>query len=60
MLVNMERTQRFIIENTNSSYANIKIVLMPAICPMIFWPIPFCKISPDTFCFTPQKNQCVR
>lgn len=54
----MERTQQFIIENKSCSYANIKFVKVP-VYSMIYWTIPTCKINPETFHFTPQKNQCV-
>jgi len=57
MIVNVERTQRFIIENKNRSYANIKFVTTPA--SSIIWPTPTCKINPQTFRFTPQQYQCV-
>jgi len=58
MIVNTERTQRFIIENKNRSYANIKFVTTSA--NSMIWPTPTSKINPQTFRFTPQQNQCVR
>jgi len=58
MIVNTERTQRFVIENKNLSYANIKFVTTSA--STMIWPIPIIKIKPQTFRFTPQQNQCVR
>jgi len=59
MIINTERTQRFIIQNRNCSYAKIKFVIKSVMCSSIFWPVPICKINPETFQFTPQKNQCV-
>jgi len=59
MIVNTERTQQFIIENKCRSYAKIRFVTKPVMCSPTFWPIPICKISPETFRFTPQKIQCV-
>ncbi|VVC36257.1 Immunoglobulin-like fold [Cinara cedri] len=57
VIVNTEKTQRFIIENKSHSYANIKFLITP-MYSTIFWAIPSCKISLETFKFTPQKSQC--
>lgn len=53
------RTQRFMIENKSCSYANVRIVTIPA-CSMICWSTPTCNINPQTFKFTPQQNYFVR
>ncbi|XP_026809873.1 uncharacterized protein LOC113551681 [Rhopalosiphum maidis] len=56
VIINTETIQRFIIENKNRSYAKIKIVITPE--SSMIWPIPTCKMNPETFRFTPQQNQC--
>ncbi|XP_025195925.1 LOW QUALITY PROTEIN: uncharacterized protein LOC112595057 [Melanaphis sacchari] len=56
VIINMERIQRFIIENKNRSYAKIKIVTIPT--RSMIWSTSICKLNPETFLFTPQQNQC--
>lgn len=57
-ILNTRQTQRFIIENKSCSYADIRIVTIPA-CSMSCWLMPTCTVNPKTFQFTPQQNYLV-